>query len=155
MIKYLAQTHSTMRKQKRMPIPAGLQRSTLIHPLVFRHLLKVQRLKSPKRYCSYSHSVLLVSYPGPSRILGFGGKQNTDKPVLGGVRIVALFIYSHEQTRQIRFNIFYCINIQRDWTLVITPLDSHFPNITTYINFTMVEVIMFIPSSLHTMAPLL
>ena len=33
-------------------------------------------------------------------------------------------------------NIFYCISKQRDWTQVITALDSPFPNITTdYISY--------------------
>ena len=39
-------------------------------------------------------------YSGPSGVLGSDGKQNTAfKPMLGGLRIVALFISSHEQTQ--------------------------------------------------------
>ena len=39
--------------------------------------------------------LIFFSYSGPSGILGSDGKQNTAKPVLGGVRIV---VRSHEQT---------------------------------------------------------
>ena len=39
------------------------------------------------------------TYSGPSRILCSEGKQNAVKPMLGGVRIVALSISSHEQTQ--------------------------------------------------------
>ena len=46
--------------------------------------------------------VYIFSYSGPSGILGSDRKQNTVEPVLGGVRIVALSISSHEQTQQNR-----------------------------------------------------
>ena len=39
------------------------------------------------------------SYSGPMGISGSDGKHNTAKMVLGGVRIVALSISSHEQTQ--------------------------------------------------------
>ena len=43
---------------------------------------------------------IFLSYSCPSGIFGSDGKQNTTfKPVLGGVRIVALSISSHEQTQ--------------------------------------------------------
>ena len=45
------------------------------------------------------YSVDIFSYSGPSGILGSGGSRIPLKPVLGGVRIVALSISSHEQTR--------------------------------------------------------
>ena len=44
------------------------------------------------------YSVDIFSYSGPSGILGSDGSRILLKPVLGGVRIVALFISSHEQT---------------------------------------------------------
>ena len=50
----------------------------------------------------HRYSVDIFSYSGLSGILGPDGKQNTAlplKPVLGGVRTVALFISSHEQTQ--------------------------------------------------------
>ena len=47
-------------------------------------------------------------------------------------------------TFTIRLNIFYFINIQTDWTQVITTLNSPFSNISTdYINVTMVDAILF------------
>ena len=48
------------------------------------------------------YCVDIFSYSGPSGILGPHGKQNAAlplKPVLGGVRIVALSISPHEQTQ--------------------------------------------------------
>ena len=41
----------------------------------------------------------LVSYSGPTGILGSDGKQNSLQPGLGGVRIVSNSISSHEQTQ--------------------------------------------------------
>ena len=38
-----------------------------------------------------------ISYSGPSGILGFGGKNLPHKPVLGGMRIAALSISSHDR----------------------------------------------------------
>ena len=44
----------------------------------------------------HRNSVAILSCSGPSAILGADRKQ---KPVLGGVRIVALSISCHEQTQ--------------------------------------------------------
>ena len=44
------------------------------------------------------YSVNISSYSGPSEISG-SGKKILLKPVLGGVRIVAFSISSHEQTQ--------------------------------------------------------
>ena len=47
-------------------------------------------------------------------------------------------------TSRFRLNTFYCITKQRDWTQVITTLDSPFPNVATYyIYVTMVDTMMF------------
>ena len=62
-----------------------------------------------------------------------------------------------------RLNIFYCISQLRDWTQVITTLDSPFPNITTdyisynggYNNVYSIHIQSHIPSSSHTVTPLL
>ena len=51
----------------------------------------------------------IFSYSGPSGIFDSDGKQNT-APELGGVRIVALSISSHEQTQYNRAAVFlYCM----------------------------------------------
>ena len=47
----------------------------------------------------HQYSVDIFSYSGPSGILGSDGKQIPLKPVLGGVRIVALSISYYEQTQ--------------------------------------------------------
>ena len=62
-----------------------------------------------------------------------------------------------------RLNIFYCISNQRDWTQVITTLDSPFPNITTdyiscnggYNNTYSIHIHSQIPPSSHTATPVL
>ena len=46
----------------------------------------------------HRYSVDIVSYSGPSGILGSGRKHNTTKAGARGVRIVAISISSHEQT---------------------------------------------------------
>ena len=56
--------------------------------------MELVKLLSVHRY-----SVDIFPYSGPSGILGSVGKQNTDKSVLGGVRIVVLSISSHIQTQ--------------------------------------------------------
>ena len=45
------------------------------------------------------YSVDILSYSGPSVVLGSNGEQNTAKAVARGVRLVAFFISSHEQTQ--------------------------------------------------------
>ena len=48
----------------------------------------------------HKYSVDIFSYSGPLGILDSGGKQNTTfKPVLGGMRIIALSIGSRYQTQ--------------------------------------------------------
>ena len=47
----------------------------------------------------HRYSVDNFSYSGPSGILGSDVKQIQLKPELGGVRIIALSISSHEQTQ--------------------------------------------------------
>ena len=47
----------------------------------------------------HRYSVDIFSYSGPSGILGSAKSKILFKPVLGGVRIGALSISSHEQTK--------------------------------------------------------
>ena len=68
-------------------MPRGVWYTDIV--LIFFHILELVKLLPVHRY-----SVDIFSYSGPSGILGSYGKQNTTfkKPVLGGVRIVALSI---------------------------------------------------------------
>ena len=47
----------------------------------------------------HRYSVDIYSYSGPSGILGSDRSRILLKPLLGGVRIVAFSINSHEQTQ--------------------------------------------------------
>ena len=51
----------------------------------------------------HQYSVEIFSYSGPSGILGSDESRIQLKPVLGGVKIVALSICSHEQTQSALF----------------------------------------------------
>ena len=51
----------------------------------------------------HQYSVEIFSYFGPSGILGSDESRIPLKPVLGGVRIVALSICSHEQIQSALF----------------------------------------------------